>query len=201
MQVTETKSDGLKHAFTVVLAAAEIDEKLTARLAQVGQEVRLPGFRPGKVPASILKKRFGDAVMGEVIEQAVNDSSSQAIMERDLRPALQPKVEITTFEEGADLEYTMEFEVLPTIEPPDLTKMSLERRLADIPDDEIELVFDKFAQSSKTKSKAGGTGLGLAICREIIQQHGGKIWAEANRETGARFVVKFPLVEAVSQAA
>jgi len=146
MQVTETKSDGLKCAFTVVLAAAEIDEKLTARLEQVGREVRLPGFRPGKVPASILKKRFGDAVMGEVIEAAVNDSSTQAIMERDLRPALQPKVEITTFEEGADLEYTMEFEVLPAIEPPDLTKLSLERRVAEIPDGEIDQSIGRIAE-------------------------------------------------------
>jgi trigger factor len=152
MQVTETKSDGLKHEFKVVLPASEIDEKLTARLEQVGREVRLPGFRPGKIPPAILKKRFGDAVMGEVIEQAVNDSSTQAIMERDLRPALQPKVEITTFEQGADLEYTMEFEVLPAIEPPDLTKMTLERRVADIPDDEIEQsiarIAEQYAQSA-----------------------------------------------------
>ena len=151
MQVTETKSEGLKHEFKVVLPANEIDEKLVARLEQVGREVRLPGFRPGKVPSSILRQRFGAAVMSEVIEQAVNDSSSQAIMERDLRPALQPKVEITTYEEGADLEYTMEFEVLPAIVVPDLAKLELNRRVADISDDEVEQSLARISeQDSQT---------------------------------------------------
>jgi trigger factor len=138
MQVTETKSDGLKHEFKVVLPANEIDEKLAARLEQVGREVRLPGFRPGKVPTAILKQRFGAAVINEVIEQAVTDSSSQALMERDLRPALQPKVEITTYEEGADLEYTMELEVLPAIVLPELAKLEVTRRTVEIPDSEVD---------------------------------------------------------------
>ncbi|MCP4316537.1 MAG: trigger factor [Hyphomicrobiales bacterium] len=151
MQVTETKSEGLKHEFKVILPAAEIDEKLIARLEQVGREVRLAGFRPGKVPESILRQRYGTAVMNEVIEQAVNDSSSQAIMERDLRPALQPKVEVTTYEEGADLEYTLEIEVLPQIELPDLSALTLNRRVVEIRDEEVNESIERIAaQYSQT---------------------------------------------------
>ncbi len=114
MQVTETLSDNLKREYTVVIAAKDLGEKLETRLEQIGQEVRLPGFRPGKVPMPILKKRFSQSVMGEVIDQAVRDSSAQALTERGLRPAMQPKVEITAFEEGKDLEYKIAVE-LPRI--------------------------------------------------------------------------------------
>ncbi len=79
--------------------------------------------------------------------------------------------------------------------------ITVEDRGIGIPDDEIELVFDKFVQSSKTKSNTDGTGLGLAICREIINHHGGKIWAEPNRETGSRFVIRFQLAQIASKAA
>ena len=79
MQITETSAEGLKREFKVVVAAADIEQKVTSRLKELSQTVRMPGFRPGKVPMSMLKKRFGQHVMGEVLEQAVGDSSAQAI--------------------------------------------------------------------------------------------------------------------------
>ena len=79
MQVTETAIDGLRHEFKVVLSAQDIEAKITDRLTQLGSQVRVPGFRPGKVPLAILKKRYGDSVLGEVVERAVADSSQQAI--------------------------------------------------------------------------------------------------------------------------
>jgi trigger factor len=91
MQVTESLSEDLKREFKVVVAAKDISEKLEVRLEELGQQVRIPGFRPGKVPLTILKQRFGTSVMGEIVEQAVNDASSQAMDERGLRPAMQPK--------------------------------------------------------------------------------------------------------------
>ncbi len=81
MQITETNTDGLKHEFKVVIAAADIEQRVTTRLAEIGRKVRLPGFRPGKVPMTVLKKRYGPAVMGEVLERAVNDSSTEALRE------------------------------------------------------------------------------------------------------------------------
>ena len=75
----------------------------------------MPGFRPGKVPVSLLRKQYGRSVMGEVLEQAVNQGSQKAISEHELRPALRPKIEVTSFDEGADLEFTMALEVLPEV--------------------------------------------------------------------------------------
>src|SRR6266851_2929930 len=113
MQITETNAEGLKHEFKVTIGADDIARRVESRLHEIGRQVRLPGFRPGKVPLTVLKKRYGPSVMGEVIERAVNDSSSEAMREHKLRPALQPKVEIVSFNEGKDLEYRLAVEVLP----------------------------------------------------------------------------------------
>ena len=149
MQVTETLSDSLKREYTVVIAAKDLGEKLEARLEKIGQEVRLPGFRPGKVPMPILKKRFSQSVMGEVIDQAVRDSSAQALTERGLRPAMQPKIEITAFEEGKDLEYKIAVELLPDIEVGDLSKIELERLKIAAPEAEIDEALDRLASAKR----------------------------------------------------
>ena len=115
MQVTETKSEGLSRELKIALPAAEIEEKISHRLKELAQTAKLPGFRPGKVPVSVLRKKYGSSVMGEVLERAVNDSSQQALAEKGLRPAMQPEIEITEFEDGKDLEYTIAVEVLPEI--------------------------------------------------------------------------------------
>ena len=88
MQVTEINAEGLKREFKVVLPAAEIEEKVTALLEEVRKNIRMPGFRPGKVPTTLLRKQYGPSVMGEVLEQAINDSSQQTMAERGLRPAM-----------------------------------------------------------------------------------------------------------------
>jgi trigger factor len=138
MQVTETNSEGLKRAFKVQLEAREIDEKLTGRLQELGNSVKVPGFRPGKVPIQILKQRFGKSVLGEVLERAVSDSSNQTLSERGLRPAMQPKIEITTFDHGKDLEYTIELELLPDIQPMDFAQIELERTVIEVTEDAVE---------------------------------------------------------------
>jgi trigger factor len=149
MQVTETQTDGLKHEYKVVIAAGDIAEKMKHRLQEIGKKVRVPGFRPGKVPVSILKQRFGSSVMGEVLERAVSDSSNQAINERGLRPALQPKIEIVSFDEGKDLEYTMALEILPEITTMDFAKIQLESLAIEVPDPEVQAVLERLAGSHK----------------------------------------------------
>ena len=93
----------------------------------------MPGFRPGKVPPNVLKQRYGEAVLGEVMEKAVSDSANQAMQERGMRPALEPKIEIQEYKEGADLEYTLAIEVLPEVVPMDFSTVKLERLVAKIP--------------------------------------------------------------------
>ena len=154
MQVTQMAVDGLKHEFKVVLPAKDIEAKIDHRLGELSREVRVPGFRPGKVPLAVLKKRYGDAVLGEVVERAVSDSSAQAIMEKGLRPALQPKVEITSFVRGNDLEYKLAIEVLPQVDPMDFTKLELERPVAEVTDEEVERSLARLAAQTKKTEPA-----------------------------------------------
>jgi len=163
MQVTETKTEGLLHEFAIAVDAAEIEKNVTARLAELSKTAKVPGFRPGKVPVALLRKQYGPSVMGEVLERTVNETSQKALQERDLRPALQPKIEITKFEEGTDLEYSMVVEILPAIEPMDFSKINLERLTVRADEKEIDNTLERIAGAHKTsepiktkrKSKSG----------------------------------------------
>lgn len=150
MQVTETLAEELKREFTIVIPATEIDEKIDGRLEELSGQVNLPGFRPGKVPMSLLKQRFGKSVLGEVLEKAVTDSSSQIMSERSLRPAMQPKIEVTSFDEGKDLEYSMSVELLPDVTPMDFGKLEVERVKVLVPDQEVDEALGRIAESHKT---------------------------------------------------
>ncbi|WP_417797826.1 trigger factor [Terasakiella pusilla] len=158
MQVTETKAEGLTREYNVVVAAADIEEKVTTRLAEISKTIKIPGFRPGKVPAKVLRQKYGQSVMGEVLEGAVNESSSKTIADNELRPVAQPKIEITKFEEGADLEYTMSVELFPEFDMMDFKKISLERLVVPIKDEEIDETLQRIADANKdseaVKSKA-----------------------------------------------
>ena len=131
MQVTETLSDGLKRAFTVVVPAADIETKRAARLAELGKTLRLPGFRPGKVPANLVKTRYGSAVAAEVLEESVNAATREMLTERGLRPAMQPKVDVVNAAEAQDLEFKVELELLPEIPMPDFAAIGLTRLKAE----------------------------------------------------------------------
>lgn len=149
MQVTEVSSDGLKRDFKVVIEAKEINQKVENRLRELSARVKIPGFRPGKAPIKLLKQRYGPSVMGEVLERAVTDSSAQALNERGLRPAVQPKIEIDSFEDGKDLQYSMAIELLPEINPMDFATLELERVKIQVPEAEVEGALERLAASRK----------------------------------------------------
>ena len=118
MQVTEVANEGLKRAYTVVVPAGDIAAEREKRLAQISKDLRIPGFRPGKVPAKVVQQRYGQAVMGEVLEGKVNQATQQVMEDRGLRPAQQPKIDIVNFADGADLEFRLDLEILPEIPMP-----------------------------------------------------------------------------------
>jgi trigger factor len=149
MQVTETNAEGLKREYKVRVEKDEIDQKVQDRLKEVGQQARIPGFRPGKAPMSILRQRFGKAVLGEVLERAVNDSSQQAVEERGLRPIQQPQIEVESFDENQDLEYKMSMEILPDIEPMEFSEISLERLKVQVPDSEVDEALERLSSHHK----------------------------------------------------
>ena len=131
MQITEIKSEGLSREYKVVVPASELDRQLELRLQEIGRTAKIPGFRPGKIPMDMLKQRYTSSVMGDILESTVSSSSQRAMEDKSLRPASQPKIEITSYEEGADLEYKMVLEIMPEIPDLDLGKLSLERLYAE----------------------------------------------------------------------
>jgi trigger factor len=149
MNVTETSAEGLKREFKITIPASEVEDKITKRLDELGRMVRIPGFRPGKVPIPLLRKRYGAAVRGEVLESAVQDSSAEAIRERNLRPALPPRYELVSSAEGADLEYTLSLEVLPDMPTPDFSALGLEKLIVQVPDEEVEKALERLAESQR----------------------------------------------------
>ncbi|MGE0257862.1 MAG: trigger factor [Alphaproteobacteria bacterium] len=149
MNVTETNAEGLKREFKITIPANEVEDQIARRLDEVGRLARIPGFRPGKVPLTLLRKRYGAAVRGEVLESAVQDSSATAIRERNLRPALPPRFELVSSDEGADLEYTLSLEVLPEMPEPDFAGLGLEKMVAQVPDEDIEKALERLAESQR----------------------------------------------------
>ena len=149
MNVTETLTEGLKREFKVVISANDIDTKINERLSELAPTLRLPGFRPGKVPTQLVKKRFGQSVLGEVLEKSVNDSSQKTLDDRGLRPALQPSIEVTSFEEGKDLEFSLSVELMPEIDPIDFSAISLEKLVATPGDKEMNEALEKLAEQHK----------------------------------------------------
>jgi trigger factor len=149
MQVTETNNEGLKRAYKVVVSAADIEEKINARLSEIAQTANMPGFRPGKVPVALLKKTHGKAIMGEVLEMTVNESSQKTLVEKKLRPVAQPKIEIDKFDEGGDLEYSIELEVFPEINLTDFSKLKLERMKVAANEEQVDEMISQMAAGQK----------------------------------------------------
>jgi trigger factor len=149
MQVTQTGSDGLKREFRIVVANDEVESQISSRLDELGRTIRLPGFRPGRVPQQLLRRRYGASVRGEVLENAVQDSTAEAIREHNLRPALPPKVDIVSFDEGADLEYRMSVELLPDIPEPSFADLGIERLVVEVPDEDTDRAVERIAERQR----------------------------------------------------
>lgn len=150
MEVTENKISDLAHEFSVAIPSAEIETRIDARLGTLARNAKLPGFRPGKVPMSLLRQRYGEALRGEVLEETVKSTSNEVLTDRGLRPALTPKIEVTSFEPEGNLEYKMAVEVLPEIVPPDFAAIELERMVATPEDEEVDKTLAHLAEAHKS---------------------------------------------------
>ena len=147
--VEETVNKGLKREFKITIPQQDVKTKLTAKLQQIGKTVRLPGFRPGKVPMPVLEKRFAAETRGEVVDQTISEAAQKTLSERSLRPAMEPQIELVSFGEEQDLEFKLTVEVLPEIAPGDFSKISLERVTADVSDKTIDEAIARIAKSSR----------------------------------------------------
>jgi len=150
MQVTETKNEGLSREYTLAIIASDFEKTVTERLQELSKTLQMPGFRKGKVPVSLIRKKHGQDVMGEALDKAVNDAVSKILKDNELRPALQPKLEIVKFEEGEDIECTMAVEVMPTIALGDFSKIKVDRQVAETDEAEVDKTLERMAESYKT---------------------------------------------------
>lgn len=156
MQVTETVSEKFRREFTVVVPKDDFESRVAERLKEVGQAAPIPGFRPGKVPMSVLKMRFGKAARAEAVETTVQETAQRAMEERELRPAMPPAVDIVTNEDGADLEYKLTVEVLPEIPAVDFSAIELERMVVEVADERVEESLGILAETRRTYSSVAG---------------------------------------------
>jgi trigger factor len=154
MQITEISASGLKREYKVVINAAALESTVNEKLETVRAQVNMPGFRPGKAPAALVKKQYGRALLGEAMEESVNSALQKTLEDNKLRPAMQPKVDIQTFEEGKDFECTIAVEVLPDIVPGDFKQIKLERLVVEPNDTEVDEFMTRLSDQQKTYEKA-----------------------------------------------
>jgi trigger factor len=159
MQVSVETTSNIERHMTIGVPAQEIDQAVQKRLQETARTVRLNGFRPGKVPMSVVKRRFGNSVRQEIVGEIMRDNYVKALQEQDLNPAGWPRFEPKTMEEGKDLEFVAIFEVLPEIELGDLSAVTIEKPQADVTDADIDTMIDNLRtqqatmKSVKRKSK------------------------------------------------
>jgi len=162
MNVKELKSEGLSKTFEVSVSKEDLEGKLEAKIKEMQPQVSIKGFRPGKVPASHIRKMFGQSIMRDVVEETVNETSQKAINDNKLRPAGQPKVDLRANGEDvtngkADLEYTMTVELIPDFEVADFDKLKFTRLTTEVDEKIVEERIKKLAEGSKSYKKKAKT--------------------------------------------
>ncbi|WP_109311416.1 trigger factor [Ruegeria sp. AU67] len=151
MQVTETLNEGLKRGYNIIVSAAELDDKVNEKLVEAQPEVEMKGFRKGKVPMALLKKQFGQRLLGEAMQESIDGAMNQHFEDSGERPALQPEVKMTNedWKEGDDVEVAMSYEALPAIPEVDLKSVELEKLVVKADDAAIEEALDSLAETAQ----------------------------------------------------
>ena len=144
MQVSIETTSGLERRLTVGVPAERVDVEVDSRLQKAAKNVRLPGFRPGKVPMKVMRQRFGAGVRQEVVGEVMSQSFQEAVVQEKLRPAGQPTIEPRNLEAGKDLEYVATFEVFPEVEIAEMSGFSVERAAAEVTDADIDNIIEVF---------------------------------------------------------
>ena len=144
MRVSVETTSGLERRLTVGVPADRVDSAVNKRLQDAARNVRLPGFRPGKVPMKVMKQRFGAGVRQEVLGEVISQSFQEAVMSENLRPAGQPSIEARKMDAGQDVEYTATFEVFPSVEVNSIDDLSIEKPVAEVMEADIDDIVEVF---------------------------------------------------------
>ncbi|WP_136635746.1 trigger factor [Pseudooceanicola onchidii] len=179
MQVTETLNEGLKRGYQITLPASELDAKVNEKLAEAQPEVEMKGFRKGKVPMALLKKQFGQRIMGEAMQEAIDGAMNDHFESTGDKPALQPQVEMVdgeTWKEGDDVVVTVAYEALPAIPEVDLSTLKLEKLVVKADDAAIDEALQNLAESAQNfEAKDGAAEDGDQVVIDFL----GKVDGEA----------------------
>ena len=183
MQVTETLNEGLKREIKIVVAKEDMTSQLDAKLETLKGQVKLNGFRQGKVPKSHLQQMYGKQAMAEIVNEYVSQRTGEVLKEREERAAQQPEINMTEDEKEAeeilagkkDFEFTMSYEVIPEINVPELEKLKLTRPVAEVTDKEVDEQIEKIGDNMKPYEEKKGKA---AKGDRIIMNYLGKIDGE-----------------------
>ncbi|WP_432816816.1 trigger factor [Sulfitobacter sp. JB4-11] len=180
MQVNETLNEGLKRGYAITVTADELDAKVNEKLTEAQPEVEMKGFRKGKVPMALLKKQFGQRVMGEAMQESIDGAMAEHFEKSGDRPAMQPEVKMTNEEwkEGDDVEVSMTYEALPEIPEVDLSKIKLEKMVVKADDAAIEEALGNLAESAQN-FKARKKGSKAKDGDQVVMDFVGKVDGEA----------------------
>ena len=188
MQVTETLNEGLKRAYSIKLTAAELDTKVTEKLHEAQPDVEMKGFRKGKVPLALLKRQFGQRIMGEAMQETIDGAMSKHFEDSGDRPAMQPNVEMKEGEkwkEGDDVEVSLTYEALPTIPEVDFSKIKLQKLVVKSDKAAVDEALDNLASSTndfKDRKKGSKAKDGDQIVIDFIGTVGGEAFDGGSSE-------------------
>lgn len=161
MRVSIETTSGLERRLSVGVPADRVDGAVDQRLREASRNVRLPGFRPGKVPMRVMKQRFGAGVRQEVLGEVISQTFQEAVQSENLRPAGQPKIEPKSFDAGKDIEYTAIFEIFPTVAVKEVAGFDVKKPVADVTEDDVNEIIEVFRKqqgSLETVERAAEEG-------------------------------------------
>jgi len=193
MQVTETLSEGLKREIQIVVPATELDSRLSARLEELKGQVKLNGFRPGKVPTAHLRRLYGKSAMAEIVQDVLNETARKTLEERGERAAMQPSFVLPESEDETgeiltgqrDLAYKMTYEVLPSFTVADLGGIKIDRPIAEISDEEVDREVANLARdSSEYQPKEGAAENGDRLTISYVGKIDGEPFEGGADENG-----------------
>lgn len=153
MEAKLIAEDGLHRKLAIHVDAADLDTKTDEKLTELGKKIKIQGFRPGKVPMPVLRQRYLDNVLGEVLEETMQACVAEALETHALKPAMQPKVTKTDFDKGSDLDFEIELDVLPTIELADYSTFKVTSYDVEVSDKEIQDTLERVAAQNKGSEK------------------------------------------------
>ena len=175
MKTVETKNEGLSRAYTMTITAKDIEALVDKEVKKVAPQVRMPGFRPGKVPPNLVRKMHGEAMAADVLNKAIQDGIQKTIADHKLRPATQPEVNLADgYEPGKDAEVSIALEVLPTFETPAVEGLKLERLTIPVADADIDAALEKIAAQQKSFEPAAKS-YKAAIGDQVVIDFEGKV--------------------------